>query len=307
MDVVWDSRHSPEWDRLHAAQTAALQQDFAFGLALQALGTDVLRAQLFDQGKLIGIAQFVVRRLGGLFGVALCSRGPVWADGVDPGQRQLGCKLMARSLPQRRPRVVLFAPPAGAGANPVEVPGMTRVITGEASVVIDTTADESDLRAGLHQKWRNRLAAAERSSLQVHRCGDKYAQYRWLLDREGVQRQARSYRALPAEFVPAWQQAVGGQRSALLTVRADLGREAVAAMMFLVHGASATYHLGWTNDQGRELSAHNLLLWRALPMLARLGVRQLDLGGINTQRGASLARFKLGTGGQLVQHPGTFL
>jgi lipid II:glycine glycyltransferase (peptidoglycan interpeptide bridge formation enzyme) len=78
-------------------------------------------------------------------------------------------------------------------------------------------------------------------------------------------------------------------------------------MMFLIHGQAATYQVGWSNDQGRDLNAHNLLLWQAMTELSARGVRVLDLGGVNTGRSAGLARFKIGTGGQVHQLAGTFL
>lgn len=316
MDIVWDSGHSNDWDALHASRAGALQQHFAFGLAMQALGTHTERVRIHQDGQLIGLAQFVVRRFGGLLGLALCSRGPLWREDVSAEQQRLACKLIARSLPQRWPRAVLFAPEgqiakpgtdSGQPSAPDWLTGLTRVITGDATVIIDLTRSEADLRAGLHPKWRNRLVAAERSELKVTRVGEKLAQYRWLLDREGLQRQERAYRALPSEFVPAYQAAMGARGPALLTVRADLGRDAVAAMMFLIHGHAATYHVGWSNSSGRELSAHNLVLWRALPLLKALQIKQLDLGGVNTQRGANLARFKLGSGGSVQMNPGTFI
>jgi lipid II:glycine glycyltransferase (peptidoglycan interpeptide bridge formation enzyme) len=41
--------------------------------------------------------------------------------------------------------------------------------------------------------------------------------------------------------------------------------------------------------------------------LSARGVRVLDLGGVNTGRSAGLARFKIGTGGQVHRLAGTFL
>jgi lipid II:glycine glycyltransferase (peptidoglycan interpeptide bridge formation enzyme) len=93
----------------------------------------------------------------------------------------------------------------------------------------------------------------------------------------------------------------------VLTLRADLGRDAAAGMMFLVHGEAATYQIGWVGDAGRELGAHNLLLWHAMLELRERGVRTLDLGGVDTARGAGLARFKLGTGGEVVTLAGSYL
>jgi lipid II:glycine glycyltransferase (peptidoglycan interpeptide bridge formation enzyme) len=41
--------------------------------------------------------------------------------------------------------------------------------------------------------------------------------------------------------------------------------------------------------------------------LQQRGVRLLDLGGVNTQRSAGIARFKLGTGGRVLTLAGTYL
>jgi lipid II:glycine glycyltransferase (peptidoglycan interpeptide bridge formation enzyme) len=77
-------------------------------------------------------------------------------------------------------------------------------------------------------------------------------------------------------------------------------------MLFLVHGEAATYQIGWVGDAGRDLGAHNLLLWQAILKLRERGVRVLDLGGVDTARGAGLARFKIGTGGEVVTLAGVF-
>jgi lipid II:glycine glycyltransferase (peptidoglycan interpeptide bridge formation enzyme) len=87
---------------------------------------------------------------------------------------------------------------------------------------------------------------------------------------------------------------------------AELQNQRCAGMMFLLHGSTATYHLGWTDDIGREHSAHNLLLWQACALLAERGVRLLDLGGANTVANPGLARFKLGSGGRVVTWVGTY-
>lgn len=92
----------------------------------------------------------------------------------------------------------------------------------------------------------------------------------------------------------------------ILTLRADMGRDRIAAMMFLIHGEAAIYHVGWTTDKGRDLHAHNLLLWKAIEELKSRGIRKLDLGGVNTIRSAGIARFKMSTGGEVITLSGTY-
>lgn len=302
MHIDWNPSDPAPWMDLHGNAVAALQQDWHYGEAMRVLGTQVLRALITDGGTPIGIAQCLVRRVGGVFGLALCTHGPVWSDRATPSQRQIACRLLRRTLPQSWPRLLLITPdatePAQAGLS-----GRPRVMTGHATVRLDLTQGEQSLRAAMNGKWRNRLAAAERSALTVHRVGSKPAQYRWLLERELAQRQSRRYIALPDGFVEAWQ-AQGGR---MLTLRADLGRDAVAGMLFLIHGQAASYQIGWVGDGGRDLGAHNRLLWQGMLELGQQGVRQLDLGGVDTGRGAGLARFKIGTGGDVMTLAGTYL
>jgi hypothetical protein len=311
MQVIWTGIERTTWDALHRTAAAALQQDWAYGEAMQALGTRCLRAAVIHDGRLVGIAQFLVRRIGGIAALALCSHGPVWSADLSPTDREAACRLLKRSAPVRWPRAILLTPDA-VSADTAGVRRLIRVMTGHATVRIDLTQDAAALRAAMHGKWRNRLAAAERSTLKVQKVGGKPAQYRWLLDRELAQRSEKRYIALPDGFVEAWQVAcaqAGRDRrtDAMLTLRADLGRDAVAGMLFLIHGEAATYQVGWVGDAGRDLGAHNLLLWQGLQMLKAQGIRMLDLGGVDTARGAGIARFKIGSGGEVLMLAGTYL
>jgi lipid II:glycine glycyltransferase (peptidoglycan interpeptide bridge formation enzyme) len=49
-----------------------------------------------------------------------------------------------------------------------------------------------------------------------------------------------------------------------------------------------------------------LLMWQAMLRLKAAGVRWLDLGGIATDHGVGLARFKLGTGATVSRLCGTY-
>ena len=285
---------------------AALQQDWAYGTAMVALGTRCMRCCVIQRDETVAIAQFLVRRFAGFFSVALCTRGPVWLREFDVPTKQKIFRLIKRSAPLGWPRLTMFSP----DAVDVQLAGVTRmhrVMTGHATVILDLEQNASQLRAAMQSKWRNRLVAAEASALRVERVGVKPAQYQWLMARELAQRDSRNYKALPLDFVPTWQAATEGREGPLLILRADLGRKPVAAMLFLRHGNAATYHIGWSDAQERLPGANNLLLWNAMMILKEAGVRSLDLGGVNTVRSAGVARFKLGCGGNVLMLAGTFL
>lgn len=290
------------WDIALMSRPAALQQDWSYGEAVAGLGGQVRRVGIVDGNTLAGVAQFTTRRIGGAVQMALCSRGPVWLEEVDAAGRAAAYRAFRTGLGLGWPRVTLVSPDE---ESPSGVERMKRVMTGYSTVLIDLTRDDESLRAGLDGKWRNRLVAAEKSDLRIQQNGTKPAQYRWLLETEEGQRTARGYRATPAALVPGFAEAKG-DRSSLLVLRADRGRARTAAMLFLIHGCAATYHIGWSDEAGRASGAHNRLLWTAMGMLRERGVAQLDLGGVNTVSGAGIARFKIGTGGRVVTLGGTY-
>jgi hypothetical protein len=308
----WNQLSRAEWDAAHGGVGASYQQDWAYGLALKAAspGVDVLRGSVGRaDGSLVALAQVTARPFAMVGRFALCTHGPVWIGAVTGEEKRDALRALKTSLPQRWPRLLVFTPddPMGEGLK-----GLSRVMTGDATVLIDLTQDEATLRSAMESSWRNKLGKAEKSDLVLQKSGLKPAQYRWLLDAEAKQRQKRGYRAMPLELTERWQDAktegANGDRGAGLAVfRADMGRDPAAGMLFLIHGKRATYHVGWTSEAGRDNAAHNLILWSAMKELKARGVAQLDLGGVNTQSGAGIARFKLETGGAVLQRVGAYV
>ncbi len=314
LSVSWNRISRAEWDEAHAAADAACHQDWAYGEALKVVSpsVDILRAAVRRaDGSLVALAQVAARSFAIVGRLALCTHGPVWVSGVSPDEKREAYRRLKRSLPLGWPRVFVVTPNEERG-DAAGLRGMSRVMTGDATVLLDLTRDEADLRAAMDQGWRNRLSKAERSGLQAQRAGTKPTQYRWLLDAEAKQRERRGYRAMPLEMTERWQDAkaegAGGDKTTGIAVyRVDLKRDAAAGMLFLVHGRRATYHVGWTSEEGRRNAAHNLILWTAMKDLKARGVATLDLGGVNTQSGAGIARFKLETGGTVLMRAGAYV
>ncbi len=307
MNVSWNTDTHDEWVHFHRSHQGSLQQSWAYGQALQQLGVVVHRAVLRQGDQVLGLAQFQCRRLAFYIGLASCSRGPVWSAQATPALRQQAWRLLKRGIPTRPWRATVFSPElAASDADPAEFKGMQRVMTGYSTVVLDLGQPLDALRAAMDGKWRNRLVRAEDlQGLQVHvRASPKDVQ--WLLERENQQRQARGFHALPTEFVQAYIGCHADRQQAFMVASAVQGKQTVGSMLFLIHGAGATYHVGWANEAGRQLNIHNLLLWKAMAQLQAQGVRQLDLGGVNTRALPGISRFKLGTGGRLLTLAGTY-
>jgi hypothetical protein len=298
MNIVVDPDRKLWAQAAEAAAFFPLQQDWEYGVAARWQGRDVRRYVAMANGKPVACLQAVGRRWLGFFEVWAALRGPVGEPSAWPD-------LIAR-LPGWPLAASLVAPEMAASeATRARFLGGGRVHTGPTLALwrLDA-ASEAGLRAGLHQKWRNRLRAAERAGLRVE-LAPRGKWVEWAIAQGEATRKSKGFEAAPPEFVARLAELKGG-RECLVAVALDK-REPVAGALFLRHGPDATYYVASSTPEGRARNAANLVLWRAALALKEAGVRHLDLGTIETERSAGLARFKLGTGAVPCELAGTYL
>ena len=168
---------------------------------------------------------------------------------------------------------------------------------------LDLTGGIDQCRARLHSKWRNQLRLAEKHRVRVT-CKpmdpDPNSQ---ILKQEQEQCRLQGYLNWPAPLTATFA-SVAPKQTHLF--RACHNGQTIAHMLYLSHGATATYHIGHTTPQGRAFAAHNLLLWGAVERFANLGYQRLDLGLLDP-RTPALNHFKLRTGAISHQTGGTYL
>lgn len=167
----------------------------------------------------------------------------------------------------------------------------------------DISGGKDVIRETLHPKFRNQLKRAEKQKMHVTR-------HRLAPDPDGPvlrtaarQAKARRYAIWPAPLTAAFAAVAPDQTHVFRAT--DKGEE-LAHLLFLTHGATATYHLGHTTPLGKTRCAHNLLLWRAAKHFATRGITCIDLGLVSGQN-RPLDRFKLRTGAVVAQSGGTHL
>lgn len=226
--------------------------------------------------------------------VDMVSRGPV----APQGRPTNSWLYNFRRWQDGRPLVLNAAgiPPddlRGAGFWPLMTP---------TSVALLPLCDPDHMRATLHQKWRNRLNKALTTGLHVSQV--PLGQRHWILKAEEKQAAQRGYRTLPRVFAQAYAKANPG---AALVWEVRRNTEPLAAVLVLRHGPMCTWHIGHVTPQGRQVNAMNLALWTAMCWLSEAGHKCLDLGILNTDDAAGVARFKLGTGAGIQKLGGTWL
>ena len=147
MHILWNQIDYPHWDNAHASLAGAMQQDWAYGTSLKALGIEVHRAEVILDGETVALAQFICRRYAYLVGFALCTRGPLWLKPVAATDRARIYAELRRSLPMKRPRFALFSPDTLDPADESLV-RLTRVMTGYSTVLIDLTQSPDAFQIG---------------------------------------------------------------------------------------------------------------------------------------------------------------
>lgn len=279
---------------LSSSATPLLQsEEYARAAKLLSVPTETVSIE--DDGIQIGKAQMQSRWWPGLGWVGLISRGPIWLETPNVA-------AFAAALHDLGHLVLLNSD--GLRDTDLSAHGFWPLMTPATLAVWRIDKPTSALEKGLHQKWRNRLRKAETQKISVAVSHLPPDPGHWLLRQEKSQRKARRYKALSERFTLAYAAA---NPSDSFLFEARVAGEPVAGLLFLRHGAMATYHIGFTSESGRALGAHTLLMMRAAEHLSVKGVSYLELGMLDTVRAPGLARFKLGTGAEAHCLGGTWL
>jgi hypothetical protein len=263
------------------------------------------RAVILAGNRPIGLMQLSERRYLGAFTFAQLIRGPLFVSGGATAAAMPHVLKHLRHLYRpSRGKVLALTPELEDGPVADKFLRDARFInvkTGMASAWIDISPNQRLLRRGLRPNFRNQLKKAEASALSV-KPGDDSARD-WLIDHHAIHRKQGRYSGPTPELL----RALPLEEMTVLTAHLPDREEAVAGVLFLRHGLTATYEVGWTAEEGRELHAHNLLLWQGIAALKAAGIRRLDVGGLDDAEAGGAAHFKRGLGGDSFTLAGTFV
>lgn len=95
-----------------------------------------------------------------------------------------------------------------------------------------------------------------------------------------------------------------GDQAAIFT--GSYNGEAVTACLLLIFGDKAFYAIAASGRKGRELSAAYAMIYELVPILREMGVKKLDLAGLDpkTPSAFGVNHFKKGFGGEIVEYLG---
>ena len=169
---------------------------------------------------------------------------------------------------------------------------------------------EAELLGSFHPQWRRNVRAAERTGVRVWRAGPEHLPVFHRLYLETARRDAFAPRPL-AYFERMFE--VLGQREpdGIRLYFAGVDGLASAAATTVRLGRHAWFGYGASADHRRDLRASNAVQWRMMRDALADGMEFYDLRGVGSTLDPGhpmfgLLRFKIGTGGEVVEYPGEY-
>jgi lipid II:glycine glycyltransferase (peptidoglycan interpeptide bridge formation enzyme) len=237
-----------------------------------------------------GIADPDVRRLDDL---APTHREPVGARVVSQ-LHELGWRLQGGDgggFAAGQPRYNFQVPLAAAGGAPLS---------------------EADVLAGMNQQWRRNIKKADKAGVTVTRSTDETvtADLKAFHDLYVHTAERDHFTPRPLGYFRTMAEAMRGEEPDRLTLwLAHHESDLVAATVAVRVGTHAWYSYGASSTEKRDVRGSNAVQWAMMRDALASGASVYDLRGITDTLDpddphAGLIQFKVGTGGEAVEHAG---
>lgn len=303
---VWDETDS-RWDLIISQfSDGSIYQTTKWAKHKESSGWQVIRLIKFDQNLPVAAAQCLFRRgpLGSV--VVWVAGGPIGdidsvsSDFVKIVKQQTSARFLYI-------RVAVMRQTDAASANALTSQGWRQssaIIGTRSSLIHSLDAEESIRRSRCSSNWkRNLKRSAQNESLTYiwespdgNSISDAYAQMDEFKDIKGVSL-ARSSDDL--------QSVINTFGDSLILVRSDDKDGAPLAIRgALLFNETAWDFIAVTTPAGRKKYASHAVFWALAEQCFQLGIKQFDLGGIDSVNNRGVYDFKKGTGTAQVDYLG---
>ncbi|MDX9957209.1 MAG: peptidoglycan bridge formation glycyltransferase FemA/FemB family protein [Spirochaetia bacterium] len=287
----------------------------------------------------------LVRKLAGPFVFAYVPHGPEAEYRIGPSQDHL--QRLATSLKAWLPRSCMFirfdpgwyciGGETGTPARPEFALPLKKAsdVQPPDTVVLDLSCTEEELLARMKPKWRYNIRLAEKKNVSITEESSSaldvfYTLYEQTAARDRISVHPKSYYEKLFEHASRYH--TGTVQATRVPAIFSEGRpsdvkeephpdlrlwvarhdsQALACIVTLFYGTTATYLYGASSDEKRNLMPAYALQWAAIKAARNAGCREYDMYGIpptNDEQHpmAGLYRFKTGFGGELRHYPGAW-
>ncbi len=297
----WDShwQHVPKANLLQSWQYGAAKEHGSIWRARRFLISD-------GSGRPVAISQVLTLSLPMLGGIARLNRGPLLLDHFSQDEfveRYLGVlRALLREARRQRWWMVQIAPELPDNEEVfrslMQMGLQRRPDPPWASGRLDLGADEQALLMGLNGKWRNAMRKGERLGVLVTLHNGGSPEWDKLISNYSELQRSKGFKGLPESLLRGLAVQKGNRWQLDLFAARNPGSsssdEIVGMLVTARHGDTATYLIGFANDQGRNMQANSVLLWRAILQAKEAGCAWFDIGGLNSTTPKGIAEFKKG-------------
>lgn len=286
-----------QWDEYQLEHGGHPLQLWGWGQVKAGHGWSAERVFAYDDDRIVGAAQVLVRRLPLPFrSFAYIPRGPI----VEPGYQEEFLNGLALLVKRDYKSVSLAIEP---NATEFEVPegwqrSHNKVLPAE-TILLDLKKSESDLLADMAKKTRQyiRKSAAEGITIKPIRSREELEKclhiYRQTADRAKFNLHQNQYYADVFNLL--------GEHSPIFAAYLD---DEPIAFLWLALSAGTAYELyGGMNEDGQRLRANYALKWYAIRKVKEWGVGSYDFGGLVV---GGVSVFKQGWASEETVFAGTF-
>lgn len=299
--IEWNVLSLDEWQtRFNQTPYSNILQSYQYAQAMAVTDRQKARWGLVKiNGVEAGLVQILEAGiLWNLFHAVILDRGPLWFRGFGGAAHiKLFFDAFNQVFPKRFGRKRRIIPEIESGATAQALIKQTGLMPKAEEKAYQTLWWNLEVEPLLRPNWSGSLKKAEKminSGEIIIEWDDKGIFYSDLRCKYALDKQLRGYGGPSPKFLDNIAR-FSTKDNPMIIGKVSKGSKLIAMMMFLKHGQSATYQVGWSSDTGRKCCAHHLLLWQGRSVLQGYGVKQLDLGGINDENDG-IKKFKEGTG-----------
>ena len=304
-----------EWNKYwNHCLRANLMQAWEYGEAKkQGENWKIIRFLIEDEKKqVVSIAQFLVKALPLIGGVARLNRGPLVVVDLNEDQQNNiiveSLKALLHISKTKRWWMVQMAPElnnAGQNIEQLKILGLRQLTNNPwASGYMLLEPDEEKLLMSLKGKWRNCLRKSWKQGVSVSLSSGEDEDFASLIESYNQLQKDKAFSGIPASILQELVKQQGDTWDFKLFFAKESDsmsetNETIGTLVSVRHGNTSMYLIGSTSDRGRALNANYTLLWEAVLHAKKDGCKWFDIGGLNEETPKGIAHFKQGLNSNL--------
>lgn len=285
-----------QWDEYVLEHGGHPLQLWSWGQVKSGHGWVTERVFAYDEDKLVGAAQVLIRRLPlPLRAFAYIPRGPLAEDEY---KDEFLDKLAVLVKRDHHAVALSIEPDTTAFEKPEGWVRATNKVLSAETIMLDTTKSESDLLADMAKKTRQYI---RKSGADV--------KIRQIKKREDIEECLKIYQQTAARagfnlHNTQYYLDVFIQMQDHSPIFAAYNGEEIVAFLWLAISESTAYELyGGMNELGQDLRANYALKWHAIKKVKEWGLSHYDFGGLVA---GGVSNFKQGWASEVTVLAGTF-